>query len=171
MKIAFAGFTLFIAALVAASFGMQDPIILSSGSDSLDRSFTPTLASQLSALMLCFSVTAILMLSPLKKRLHISLKALLLLLTTYLVFISGFSFTISGKNHALVVKWYLISIQSTPFDPTSNLENFSYNTNSLMLNVKNAEGVTQRVLSGPFIWGLNLDAIGNKLDELGITEN
>lgn len=68
-----------------------------------------------------------------------------------------------------MVKWYIILIQTTPFNPTSHLENFSYSANHLTLKVKNTEGANQLLLSAPYFWGLNLNAIGKQLEAFGIT--
>ena len=135
---------------------IQDPIFLSSGSDSLDRAIVPEQVTQWIAVALFFvSVVFSQLFTKSNKKYIFVLKSLVLGFSIIVVIASGHTYTISGKQHAFLDQWFHIPLQKLAFNPDEGVENLSYKVTDRFVYLYDADEVQQSILLGPLVWGLD----------------
>jgi hypothetical protein len=167
MKIYFAIFITVIFGVLILS--INDPVFLAGGSDSLDISVLPDPASQSIALMVFFiSVVHSLLIKYKNKTVGRWLKVFFIIIALIVLAASGHTYTISGKYHAFVDKWYHMPVQTLEFDPTESIDSFTYKDNGIFISIYKDNQLEQEVLTGPLFWGINSDKVIEKLEGFGV---
>lgn len=121
----------FISLLMAS---IHSTFLLAGGSDVLDMNVIPSPVSQVVTLVLFLVFSLILVVSGSKLNRRVLLSSFTLLFVFFLfVLINGHTFTISGKKHAMIDKWYHLTLQKLPFNPNGSFESMHYRDTPLGL--------------------------------------
>ncbi len=167
MKIFFAIFVTVIFGVLILS--INDPVFLAGGSDSLDISVLPESTSQSIALMIFFiSIVHGLMMKYKNKTIGRWLKVFFIIIALIVLAASGHTYTISGKQHVFVDKWYHMPVQTLEFDPTESIDSFTYKDKGIFIFIYKDNRLEQKVLTGPLFWGISSDKVIEKLERFGV---
>ena len=151
--------------------GTQDPFILAGGSELLELTAIPSKNSQWAALLLFFIVSVLSILIPFKKNLLNTCITFGVFTTLiFLLAVSGHSYTYSGRQHALIDRWYFIDLQNLHVNPNNFLNNGEYTDNKWYVSVYEDGQIKQRIITWPFFWGLDKDHVLEILKGMHVTE-
>ena len=162
--------------IITAVFGLlilniQDPFFLAGGSDSLELTAAPSAISQWVALLLFFIISTLYILIPSKKNRFVScFKSGALIVSVFLLIISGHSYTYSGRQHALIDSWYFMPLQTLSVNPQNFLNNGEYMDNQWYVSLYENGQVKQRIITWPFFWGINKSHVIDILKHVGAIE-
>ncbi len=164
---------LFFTMLITLALGLmvlsvRDPVLLSSGSDALDIATRPEPTSQAIALVLFFfSILHISIKYP-NKHLGNILKLLFFVPAFIIMLASGHTYTISGKQHAVIDQWFHVPLQKIEFDPTKSIERYKYMHSGFFIAIYDGDVIKQKIFKGPLLWGIKGDEIIKNLESFGI---
>jgi len=164
---------LFFTVLITLALGLmvlsiRDPVFLSAGSDALDIVILPEPASQLIALVLFFFSIAHMSVKYPNKHLGNILKLFFFVPAFIIMLASGHTHTISGKQHAIIDQWFHLPLQKLEFDPSKSIERYKYTYSDFFITIYDGNVIKQRILKGPFLWGIKGDKIIDNLETFGI---
>ena len=150
-----------------AMMAIHDPFILAGGSDSLDVNVLPSSIAQIISFLIFVMVSVFYIKLGRKKRTIIL--TIFLLLSVFSLLTNGHSFTISGKKHAIVDKWFIVPVQSIPIDPTEEFESVYYKDYQIGVLIEQ-EKSSMFVFTGAGIIGIDGNQVIKLLNDFGAKE-
>jgi len=167
---------LFFTVLITLVLGLmvlsiRDSVFLSGGSDALDIVTLPEPASQAIALGLFFFSIVHMSVKYPNKHLGNILKLFFFVPAFIIMLASGHTYTISGKQHAIIDQWFHVPLQKLEFDPTKSIERYKYTYSDFFITIYDGNVIKQKIFKGPLLWGIKGDKIIASLENFGIEKH
>ncbi|WP_444927838.1 hypothetical protein ACJJI4_09225 [Microbulbifer sp. TRSA002] len=156
---------LFLSLLMAS---IHNTFLLAGGSEVLDVNEIPSPATQIITvtLFLAFALVVVVFGAKLSNGQYLSV-IFILLICFLLIIVSGHTFTISGKKHAMLDKWYHLTLQELPFDPNGDFGAMHYRETSFGVIISN-ENSEIFILTFPRFVGTKKDEVIRVIEDFGV---
>lgn len=143
---------------------MHDTFLLAGGSDALEINAIPAFEYQILSILALVSVLVVVIFR------QTQVAYFFVFLAVLIIVLNGHTFTISGKRHFIVDRWFFIPIQTLQFDPSEGLISAYYRKNDFFISVYEEDRLKLCVLTGPDFVGLKASKVESMLKSFGLIE-
>ncbi len=164
MKIKVSVLIVLVAVFSLLMAAMHDAFLLAGGSDVLEINATPVPKYQILSILVFVVISVVVIFR------QTQVAYFLVLLSALIVLLNGHTFTISGKRHSMVDRWFFIPIQTLEFDPSEGLNSGYYRKSGFFISVYEEDRLKLCVLTGPYFVGLKASRVESMLKSFGLIE-